>query len=216
MKRINKNISVFLILVVIFIIGMSFSCSNKKSTSKDIQKKYPTTLSRVQVLRDDPNTIKYKTPMGVTVQVEPGVIAEQWELEKIDEGFTRTFTTMRCLGYDSPMFNHSVWQVALMKSVLSPIDKVPSIEMPYFGGVGGVDGSPETITAAGEFLTLNDDYLGNLMALADHTDQNSSEALTNAAQYEMEHGALAVADSQKYMDTRYHQTGGHPLISCNK
>ncbi len=188
---------------------------NQADKTREILKKYPPTVERVLRLSQSSATRKMTTPKGVTLWLEGNVFAEHWEMQAIDDGFDRAFVKARCAGMESAMFNHKMWTVALLSSVLSPIDKVPSFEMPYFGGVGSVEGNPDTITASGEFISLLDPGFNgaSIIALADHEDNTMPDALRDSADYEMEHGALAAANADKYIDTRYHQQGGHPLLA---
>ncbi|MCC6328979.1 MAG: hypothetical protein IT174_10715 [Acidobacteria bacterium] len=141
----------------------------------------------------------------------------------IDAGVEKTFRKLECAGYPVDRSKHRI--KATVFAAEPSADGSPSFRVPirpgnpYFNGefdkMAGRPDWPHYILAAGQTIAVGEPY-GDVF-IVPYCTEDHLDYLARAAEYEMEHVGLAWYDGEKFEATKYHTTGGHPLVAdCPK
>jgi hypothetical protein len=164
---------------------------------------------------------EFLTPKGYKVYFEKGAEPADFTFDAIDIGVEKTFEKCLCAEYNVDRSRHHI-HVVVFNSIKAPESGIPAYKV--FIGPGNFyywsDWDMEKgkgqevdhyILAAGETVGVGITY-GDIIVVPSYGNDDNPEDLARVVEFEMEHVTLAYYDGDKYQETKFHGTGGHPLI----
>jgi hypothetical protein len=158
------------------------------------------------------------TPNGHQVYFEEGADPSAFSLAACDRGIEYTNKKSECIGYPvdrSQHHNSIVVFNSIPDSLGDPAYKVYIGTLsPYYGSewdkeAGKGEEVDHYILAAGQTVAVGEPF-GDIMVIPHHSGKEAH--LETVVGFEREHMDLSWYDGFKFEDTKYHLTGGHPLI----
>jgi hypothetical protein len=158
---------------------------------------------------------------GRQVFYEEGLVHRAELLNAFDRGVLKADEKGRCAGY--PVENNIFPTTAvILKSQLSPEARMPCFRVhigatdPYYNSEfdmerGNPDNSAHYVLAAGQHIFSG--APSGFICILPYCESQYDEYFATAAEYEREHDVLFQFDGQRYEETKYHLSQGHPLIA---
>jgi hypothetical protein len=198
-----------------FVVGITAFILWRKSAKKKADAWKKGAFDRSQAIIDSSDPIT--TPAGEKMYKEEGVT--NLNPDANDEGIEETFKKCECAGYPVDRTRHDVTTIIFKSEPDSQGDpcyrEFIGTQNPYFNSEwdkmqGHGEEVDHYILVAGQTITAGHPF-GDRIVIPEHTSaQKAHQALVTS--FEMEHVTLAYYDGPKFEDTKYHLTGGHPLI----
>jgi hypothetical protein len=207
------TIGIIAILIIAAITGIILYLKKKKK-KENVWKFGAWALAKTIIDTTSPET----TPANHKIYKD--VTVTNLNPEANDEGIEETFKKGECANYPVDRSRHRVSTVVFpsipdsqgdpcYKEFISPGNPYYGTE--WDGEAGKGEEADHYVKVAGQTVAVGEPY-GDVIVIPEHTaNQSSHQSLVTS--FEMEHVCLAYYDGYKFEETKYHLTGGHPLIA---